>query len=398
VAASTGSSAATASAASSALSAERRAALRGAKLGALVAGQWGPADRTSHALGTAVALAGPGHVAWVLADEAPERTLGPALVWADRQHIEELHVIVDGPGDAAATVARQAGLFAPPAPHVWAVTGRTVSRAVPQPPPRQPDAPAPPELVDLLMDAGLEIVAEGGVVRGEVNGLEVARIVHGTTSAGVPIAEPQLEVGVGKADRELTAMVHGELAPVDQLSRVVDIVREHRRPGAPRHPLNQLVPERWLRAVLCRNPGGAGPSGRGSGSPGPSGRGSGSPGPSGRGSGSPGLIGRGSGSHVLASLRPAAGVRPRANLTDRDIAIGAGATGDGAPAVVACSVGIALDLVPTAADAREAIDPSARLLLALPERDDHPGTRRLAARLRSPAEVAPVPGDWRAAG
>jgi hypothetical protein len=91
-------------------------------------------------------------------------------------------------------------------------------------------------------------------------------------------------------------------------------------------------------------------------------------------------------------------VRPRANLTDRDIAIGAGATGDGAPAVVACSVGIALDLVPTAADAREAIDPSARLLLALPERDDHPGTRRLAARLRSPAEVAPVPGDWRAAG
>lgn len=341
-----------------ALSAERRTALRGAKLGALVTGRWGPADRTTHALGTAVALAGPGAVAWVLADEAPERTLGPALVWADRQHVGELHVVVDGPGDAAATVARQAGLFAPPAPHVWAVTGTTVSPAVPQPPPGQPDAPAPPELVDLLMDAGLEIVAEGGVVRGEVNGLEVARIVHGTTSAGVPIAEPQLEVGVGKADRELTAMVHGELAPVDQLSRVVDIVREHRRPGAPRHPLNQLVPERWLRAVLCRDPGIA----------------------------------------TLASLRPAAGVRPRANLTERDIAIAAGATRDGAPAVVACSVGITLDLVPTAADAREAIDPSARLLLALPERDDHPGTRRLAARLRSPAEVAPVPGDWRAAG
>jgi hypothetical protein len=341
-----------------ALSAERRAALRGAKLGALVAGQWGPADRTSHALGTAVALAGPGPVAWVLADEAPERTLGPALVWADRQHVEELHVVVDGPDDAAATVARQAGLFAPPAPHVWAVTGRTVSPAVSQPPPRQPDAPAPEGLVDLLIDAGLEIVAEGGLVRGEMNGLEVARIVHGTTTAGVPIAEPQLEVGVGKADRELTAMVHGELAPVDQLARVVDIVREQRQPGAPRHPLNQLVPERWLRAVLCRNPG---------------------------------ILG-------LATLRPAPGVRARTNLTDRDIAIAAGVTTDGAPAVVGCSVGIALDLVPTAADAREAIDPAARLLLALPERDDHPGTRRLAARLRSPTEVVPIPGDWRAAG
>ena len=60
-----------------------------------------------------MALAGPGSTAWVLADEAPERTLGPALVWADREGVEELHVIVDGPADAAATVARQAGLFAP---------------------------------------------------------------------------------------------------------------------------------------------------------------------------------------------------------------------------------------------------------------------------------------------
>ena len=309
-------------------------------------------------MGLAVALAGPGSIAWVLADEAPERTLGPALVWADRERVEELHVIVDGPAAAAATVARQAGLFAPPTPQVWAVAGTTLVPAAAAPPARQPDAPSPPELVDLLIDAGLEIVAEGGLVRGEINGLEVARVVHGTTTAGVPISEPQLEVGVGKADRELTAMVHGELAPVDQLARVVAIVREYRRPGAPRHPLNQLVPDRWLRAVLCRKPG---------------------------------IVG-------LASLRPAAGVRARANLTERNIAIAAGTAADGAPVVVACSVGIALDLVPCAADVRAAIDPAARLLLALPERDDHPGTRRLAARLRSPAEVVPIPGDWRAAG
>jgi hypothetical protein len=342
----------------SSLGADRRAALRGAKLKALVAGRWGPADRLSHTLGTAVALAGPGPTAWVLADDAPERTLGPALVWADRERVDDLHILVDGPDAAAATVARQSGLFAPPAPHVWTVAGTALAPAAPAPADGQTDAAAPPDLVDLLIDAGLEVVSEGGVVRGEVNGLEVARIVQGTTTAGVPISEPQLEVGVGKADRELTAMVHGELAPVDQLARVVGIVREHRRPGAPRHPLNQLVPERWLRAVLCRDPG---------------------------------IVG-------LATLRPAPGVRPRTNLTERDIAIATGVAADGAPAVVACSVGIALDLVPTAADAREAIDPSARLLLALPERDDHRGTRRLAARLRTPAEVVPVPGDWRAAG
>jgi hypothetical protein len=342
----------------SALGTERRAALRGAKLAALVAGRWGPADRVSHTLGMAVALAGPGPTAWVMADDAPERTLGPALVWADRQHVDDLHILVDGPDYAAATVARQSELFAPPAPQVWAVAGTALAPAAPAPPARQPDAAAPPDLVDLLIDAGLEVVAEGGVVRGEVNGLEVARIVQDATTAGIPIAEPQLEVGVGKADRELTAMVHGELTPVDQLARVVGIVREHRRPGASRHPLNQLVPERWLRAVLCR---------------------------------APGIVG-------IATLRPAPGVRPRTNLTERDIAIATGTTVDGASAVVACSVGIALDLVPNAADAREALDPSARLLLALPERDDHPGTRRLAARLLTPAEVVPVPDDWQAAG
>ena len=86
-------------------------------------------------------------------------------------------------------------------------------------------------------------------------------------------------------------------------------------------------------------------------------------------------------------------------------AVGEDATGD--PVVVACSVGIAVDLVPTAADARSAIDaagglhadtPPSRLLLAVPERDDHPRIRRLAARLRVPAEVVPLPGDWHAAG
>jgi hypothetical protein len=203
------------------------------------------------------------------------------------------------------------------------------------------------------------------MVRGEINGLEVARIVDGHTTAGEPIDAPQLEVGVGKADRELTAMVHGGLPTVEQLGRVVTIVREHRRPGAPRHPLNQLVPDRWLRAVLCRTPT---------------------------------LVG-------AATLRPAEGPRPRPNLSERDVAIAAGEATDGSPLVVACSVGIALDLVPLAADARAAVDAGAapgrspsRLVLAVPERDDHPTIRRLAARLRAPAEVVPVPGDWRAAG
>jgi hypothetical protein len=206
-----------------------------------------------------------------------------------------------------------------------------------------------------MIDAGLELVAEGGVLRGEINGLEVARIVTGESTAGVPLDAPLLEVGVGKADRELTAMLHGALAPVEQLGRVVEIVRTHRRADAPPHPLNQLVPERWLRAVLVREPQ---------------------------------LIG-------LVAVRPAEGAHARTNLRDRDIAVAAGEAADGRSVVLGCSVGVAPDLVPLAADARAALDPGAELVLAVPQRDDLPGIRRLAARLRTPATVAPVPDDWR---
>jgi hypothetical protein len=353
------------SAPGAAIDIERRAALNGAKLAALVARRWGPGERVRGAIGaTATLLDEP--AGWVLPDGEPDRALGPALAWASRRGVDDLHLVADAGPDRAGVLARQAALFTD-GPTVWAIEGTALAPepAVPAPPPYPASAaaPAPPDLIDQLIDTGLEIVAEGGMIRGEINGLEVARIVHGTTTAGVPIVEPQLEVGVGKADRELTAVVHGDLPPVAQLARVADIVRENRRPGAPRHPLNQLVPDRWLRAVLCR---------------------------------APGLLG-------LASLRPGEGARPRANLSERGVAIAVGEAEGGEPIVVACSVGIALDLVPTAADARLAIDTAAgrttpsRLVLALPERDDHPGTRRVAGRLRTPAEVVAIPGDWRAA-
>jgi hypothetical protein len=162
-------------------------------------------------------------------------------------------------------------------------------------------------------------------------------------------------VGVGEADREMTALVHGGLSPVDQLARVRDIVLEHRRPDALRHQLNQLAPERWLRAVLVRDPSRIG----------------------------------------LAELHPAPPAVPRPNLRDPAVAIARGCDASGNEAIVACSVGVHLDLVPAAADARAALSPDARLLLALPARDAHPVTRALAHRLVVPAELVPLEGDWR---
>jgi hypothetical protein len=197
---------------------------------------------------------------------------------------------------------------------------------------------------------------EAGVIRGEVNGLEVARIVHGETTAGVPIDEPMLEVGVGKADRELTAMLHSGLAPTEQLDRVVEIVRSHRRSGAPHHPLNQLVKDRWLRAWLVAVPSAIG----------------------------------------LTGLRPVESAVPRANLRDVGASAALGTTPDGEQVVVVCSVGIHLDLVPAAVDTRLAVAPVAPLWLAVPERDVHPVTEALAARAVPPAVVVPVSDDWRA--
>ena len=126
-------------------------------------------------------------------------------------------------------------------------------------------------------------------MRGEVLGLEVARIVHGTTTPGTPIDEPVLEVGVGHADRELTGLVHGNLPPAAQLARVIEIVRAQRRVGAERHPLNQLAPERWLRANLVADPARIG----------------------------------------LAELRSAPPAVPRPNLRDPAIAVAVGVDADG---------------------------------------------------------------------
>jgi hypothetical protein len=293
-----------------------------------------------------------GEAAWLLLDAQPVTALGAALVWADRRGAHDVHLVV--PAADAGVVARRAACFAP-APTVWALDGTTLVAATPAPVAQAAPAEPAVELAELLVDAELEVLVEDGIVRGEVLGLEVARIVHGTSTAGEPLDAPLLEVGVGQADRELTGMLHGTLPPHEQLARVIEIVRTHRRADAPPHPLNQLVPERWLRSRLVADPARL----------------------------------------SLRELRPVPAAIPRPNLRDKGIAVAAGTDEGGAPVVVACSVGIDLDLVPAAADARLSIDPGARLLVVVPERDAHPVTGALAARLAAPATVVPLEGDWR---
>jgi len=251
----------------------------------------------------------------------------------------------------AGVLARRAELF-DPAPTVWAVHERELVRAEPEPVGEPPAvAPLSEEFALLLADAGADVVREHGVVTGEVLGLEIARVVvddEGTAA---------LEVGVGRHDREAFQMVHGELPTRDALASVISTVQQNRRPGTEAHPLYRLVPERWARSVLVERPD---------------------------------LVG----ARRLAPVDP---LLPRESVKDVMAACLVGEDVEGRPLVVACSVGIDLDLVPTAAEVRAHHAPEARLVLAVPERDDHPVTRRLATRLRRPAEVVVLPDDWRAA-
>ena len=288
---------------------------------------------------------------WVLVDERAPRGLGPALAWARRAGVEQLNLVVDDP-DTAAVLARRASTFARP-PAVWWAEDRTLHAATPAPPPVPIEPPAAArEAIGLLVDAGVEVVVEHGQIRGEIRGLEVARVAVADDGTA------RVEVGVGRHDREAFAMVHGDMPTADALASVVGSVDASRRPEAEAQALSRLALERWLRWRLVAEPE---------------------------------VLG-------LAELRPAESTLPRDSVKDTAAAIAVGTDSDGGPVVVACSVGIDLDLVPAAADARAALDPDARLVLVLPERDDHPVTRALAAGLARPAEVVALPGDWRTPG
>jgi hypothetical protein len=325
---------------------QRHTALLRMKLGALVRDHAGEAPVVLAPFGGGAALVRGGE-AWVLADNRPARALGPALAWARQQGATALNVLVDDEA-AAGIVARRAAYFTDP-PGVFAVDGPVLVPAVatPLPPPPPPPLPeAATAMVPLIEAAGAAPVVEHGVLAGEVAGLEVCRVVVDPATGAA-----RLEVGVGAHDREAFQLVHGDVPPVDALAGVVAAVAEHRRPGAPSHPLNRLGAERLLRSRLLDDPS---------------------------------LVG----ALFLSAAPPPV---PRPNLKDPVPCVATGVDDTGRPLVVVCSVGIDLDVVPFAADARAAtFRPDARLVIAVPGRDDHPITRALAARLREPAELTTV--------
>jgi hypothetical protein len=334
---------------------DRRAALLAAKLGALVRAGWDDvaAEARSGGFPDGATLVEPdGGRAWVLLGADAPRRLGAALAVAQRAAASEVHLLVDpgtdGTDDGAGVLARRASLFAV-APRTWLVRGTELAPVEAAPPAPDP-APAPEaELYRPVLEAaGLDAVVEGGHLVGELLGLEVARVVVADDGSA------HVEAGVGRFDREVGAMMFAELAETDALARAVEFVARHRAADAPRHPLNQLVPERWLRSTIVARPE---------------------------------LVG-------AAELRSVGSAIPRANLREGGVATAIGTDLDGTPLVVTCSIGVDLELVPGAADDRLTHRPDARLVLAVPAKDALAVTTELAGHLRSPATVVPIAEGW----
>ncbi len=288
----------------------------------------------------------------MLAEDRARRSLGPAMAWAKRVGIEELHVLA---GEGSGLLARRAAQFRDPA-RVWSVRRHGLSPAEPDPVPVEPGAlEGLGPFGDLIRASGAEPVMEAGILRAEVLGLEVGRVVMGDDRW-------ELEVGVGHHDREGHKALHADEPTGELLEAVVEEVSRRRRARVPSHPANLLSQERWLRALVIRRPE---------------------------------LVG-------AEKLEPAWSPDQAAAIGgERSPAAAIGIDGSGEPVVAVFSTGVDMDLVPTAADIRLALARGRsmlRLLLVMPEGDDLPITRNLASALHSPAHVVTVERDWKAIG
>lgn len=321
-----------------------------AKCKGLVRSRWGDvADRAAPSVLPGGAALAVDDTVWFLAEDEPARSLGAALAWASRHAAPgaALHVLTTG---AAGVLARRARLFDRPV-SVWTIEGAALAdepsgaEALPAPPALDPAV----EPMRLLFErAGADAVVEHGVLRAEVRGLEVAR-------AEIDDEGPLLAVGVGKHDREAQREIHGRHQGLDHLFEVVRIVAEHRVAEGAGHAAFHLAPERWLRSVVVRRPD---------------------------------LVG-------AATLEPVPSPVVRDDLRQAAAAPAAGVDDRGEPVLVVCSVGADIDLVPSAVDAWLADGREPRLVICLPENDDHPMTRDLVGALTVDAEVRTVPPEWR---
>ena len=283
--------------------------------------------------------------AWVAVLEQCERSLGPVLLWAQKFDAMSLDIFVVSD---AGLVSRRAQLFDRDI-RVWLVADKKVTITEPAVVLATSQVPQSHEqFASIIGESGADIVREHGVLSGEVMGLEVCRVVVDENDN-----TPRLEIGVGAHDRETFQMLHGKVATLESLVKVVNIVRGHRQSGSEHHPLNRLAAERLLRHRVIVEPQ---------------------------------LVG-------ASSLQATEPPVQRLNVKDAVPCCAVGKTENGEQIVVVCTASVDVDVVSFAADARARVAPDAQLVIATHTNNVTPSLAKLAKSLRIPArfvEVAPV--------
>jgi hypothetical protein len=263
-----------------------------------------------------------------------ERALGPVLLWANRHHLNEIHVVTD---NEAGLLARRAAAFTTPI-HVWEFANSALNPASPTEPLPKIHVPESHEqFAQIIQQSGADPIREHGILTGEVLGLEVCRVVD--TPEG-----PKLEIGVGAHDRETFQLVHSHRTIEDSLTEVTTIVKQHRQPGAEPHPLNRLAPERLLRARLLQQP------------------------------------------HLVGAkhLQPAEPPVIRRNLLDPSACVAHGITTNNQPLIVAITATVDVDIVTFSIDAQLREHPQAGITIATYTGNMTPSLRSIAATVARP--------------
>ena len=180
---------------------------------------------------------------WVLADqETPEEILGASLLELTAH--ENLHLVIyfENLQDAQTTQRRSNALK--PSPSIFFFSNGKANQVEPALfDERKFVEPPLPEFEELCLKFDLEKVYEFGTWSGEILGLEVLRVF-----------DNEIQVGVGKLDREANSLISRGKPVSDVLSSAVEIVRLSRNSESSLHPLSRLVRERWLRADAVANP------------------------------------------------------------------------------------------------------------------------------------------------
>ena len=268
--------------------------------------------------------------------------LGGVLVWTDRLGFDSVALVTE---HNAGVHARRASMLAPEIT-VHHLSGTTATPAVVdpivEPRPGLEDLAA---LVAVIERSGAQAIEEDGIMRAEVAGLEVGRIVEAPTG-------PLLEVGVGRFDREAGALLHAGLPVESNLVSTIELVRAHRRAGAPSHAINRIGRERWLRDIVRTNPA----------------------------------------EWDLSDIVLVEPIPPRTSLLEAGPAALLADRG-GVRTLVMCSVGVELGLIPQAADLVSRHEPEAVSIL-IPTRDQLPFLARLAGRLPVPTTLASIDVPW----